>query len=70
MATSGVFFKERLLGWIEEQVVGFRDFEQKWVGFCIYCKVAEHLPVYSCYVSPARSLLLAGSARAREHVFA
>jgi hypothetical protein len=34
------------------------------------CKVAEHLPVYSCYVSPASSRLLAGSARAREHVFA
>jgi hypothetical protein len=34
------------------------------------CKVTEHLPVYSCCVSPARSLLLASSTRAREHVFA
>jgi hypothetical protein len=34
------------------------------------CKVTEHLPVYSCCVSPARSLLLVGSTSAREHVFA
>jgi hypothetical protein len=33
------------------------------------CKVTEHLLVYSC-VSPARSLLLACSTRAREHMFA
>jgi hypothetical protein len=43
------------------------DFDCLWMK---NCKVTEHLPVYSCCVSPARSLLLAGSARAREHVFA
>jgi hypothetical protein len=41
-------------------------FEDEPYGKGGQCKVMEHLPVYSCCVSPARSLLLASSTCARE----